>query len=380
MGVVYRAYDPQIDRMVALKVLRRDRIIGENFVQRFLKEARAIGRLSHPNIVTVFDVGNDRETVYIAEEFLDGQSLDEVYHQSLPDLQKIVDIGVKVAEALDYSHRHGIVHRDIKPSNIILTRDDQVKITDFGVARVEDPAATEMTQAGEIIGTPNYMSPEQVNSEPVDGRSDLYSLGVILYELSTGRRPYAGKNFAAIFHAILHQKPASPMNFELFVSRGLPPALSETLLKSIEKVPAKRFQSGADMAEALTCLTPSRTLVQTSILEKKTNRSLMGVLFVGLVLVSAGGGFLYFRQYTGQPQVETSVARATLKVTSNVPGAKLYVDNAFQGQTPKELKLPIGSYYVRLSLPGYYGWEVQIQLPETGYEVQGLLVPVEENE
>ena len=179
MGVVYQAHDPQIDRMVALKVLRQDRVTGEDFVRRFLQEAQAIGRLTHPNIVTVYDVGRDQDTIYIAMEFLDGQPLDEVFRKTPPDLQKIIEIGVKVARALDYSHRRGIIHRDIKPSNIMLTRDSQVKITDFGVARIEDPKTPQMTQSGEILGTPNYMSPEQVSGEPVDGRSDLYSLGII---------------------------------------------------------------------------------------------------------------------------------------------------------------------------------------------------------
>ena len=168
MGVIYRAHDPQIDRVVALKVLRHDRVISEGFVQRFFKEAKAIGRLSHPSIVTVYDVGRDQGTIYIAMEFLEGTPLDRVIQEKRLSLEEIVDLGVQVAEALDYAHQQGIVHRDIKPANIILTPTGQAKITDFGIARIEDPSAPQQTQAGEILGTPSYMSPEQVMSQPVD--------------------------------------------------------------------------------------------------------------------------------------------------------------------------------------------------------------------
>ena len=155
MGVVYQAHDPQIDRRVALKVLRSDRVTSEDFAQRFLKEARAIGRLSHPHIVTVYDVGHDHETVYIAMEFLDGRPLDEILKEKPLNLKDIIHIGIQVAQSLDYAHGQGIVHRDIKPSNIMLTSEGSVKITDFGIARIEDPAAAQLTQAGEILGNPH---------------------------------------------------------------------------------------------------------------------------------------------------------------------------------------------------------------------------------
>ncbi|MBW1867329.1 MAG: serine/threonine protein kinase, partial [Deltaproteobacteria bacterium] len=198
MGVVYQAHDPRIDRLVALKVLRPDRVTSQDFVQRFLKEAKAIGRLSHANIVTVYDVGQDHETIYIAMEFLEGRPLNEVVREKPPAVKDVINIGLQVAEALNYAHARGIVHRDIKPSNIILDDEGRIKITDFGIARIEDPEATQQTQAGEILGTPVYMSPEQVMGKTVDGRSDLYSLGIILYELTTGQRPFSGENIAVI--------------------------------------------------------------------------------------------------------------------------------------------------------------------------------------
>jgi len=381
MGVVYQAHDPQIDRMVALKVLRQDRVAGEDFVRRFLKEAQAIGRLTHPNIVTVYDVGEDQDTIYIAMEFLDGQTMNEIFRETQPDLEKIIDIGAKVANALDYSHKRGIIHRDIKPSNIMLTQDGQVKITDFGVARIENPDAPQMTQSGEILGTPNYMSPEQVKGETVDGRSDLYSLGIILYELSTGRRPYGGKNLASIFNAILQEEPVSPMDVEPFVSRGLPSTLSTVLLKSIEKNPEARFQTGGAMAEALSaCLAPSQPPVQAPLPEKKASRALVMALVLCLGILLAGGGFFYYKQHTGLPQAEMSVPQAPLRVESNVDGAQLYVDGVFRGKTPIRLELPVGSHEIRLSLPGYYGWEGTVPLEETGKEIRGVLVPMEEAE
>ena len=190
MGVVYQAHDPQIDRMVALKVLRPDRVVSQDFVLRFLREAKAIGRISHANIVTVYDVGQDHGTIYIAMEFLEGRPLNEVIKGRTLPASEAVEMCAQVAEALGYAHSRGITHRDIKPSNIILTPDNRIKLTDFGIARIEDPEAAQQTQAGDILGTPVYMAPEQVMGQKADGRTDLYALGVIAYEMVTGKRPF----------------------------------------------------------------------------------------------------------------------------------------------------------------------------------------------
>ena len=253
MGVVYKAHDPQIDRVVALKVLRPDRITSEEFVQRFLKEAHAIGRLSHPNIVTVYDSGQDNETLYIVMEFLIGKTLKETQQEKQLSLQEIISIGAQVADALDYAHRQGIVHRDIKPSNILLTPEGYLKLTDFGIARIEDPTAHHQTQAGDILGTPIYMSPEQIMGQKVDGRSDLYSLGVILYELTTGRKPFQGENLAAIFNAIIEEKPP-PIELP---DTSLGQRLSELIFKSISKSTEERFQTGSQLAQALKGCSPA---------------------------------------------------------------------------------------------------------------------------
>lgn len=249
MGVVFQCRDPHIDRLVAVKVLRRDRVDSHAFVRRFLKEAKVIGRLTHPNIVAIYDVGEEQETVYIAMEFLEGEPLSEVMRGRLFFSAEVVALGVQLAEALDYAHQKGVVHRDVKPSNIVLQADGQVKITDFGIAHVDDASATLQTQAGEIIGTPAYMSPEQVLSKPVDGRSDLFSLGIILYELTTGRRPFGGesKSLVTVFNDIVETTPPEPIASD----PDLPGELSRLIMKALQKDPAKRFQTGREFSEAL---------------------------------------------------------------------------------------------------------------------------------
>lgn len=363
MGVVYQAHDPEINRRVALKVLRPDRVTSEDFARRFQKEAQAIGRLSHPHIVTVYDVGHDHDTIYIAMEFLDGRPMDEVFKETPPDLDDIRSVGIQVARTLDYAHGQGIVHRDIKPSNIMLTAAGEVKITDFGIARIEDPSAPQLTQAGEILGTPIYMSPEQVKGQTVDGRSDLYSLGVILYELSTGHRPFSGKNMAAIFHAITSQAPENPMAAEPFVSSGATPALSALILKSLEKSPENRFQTGESMAKALEASQDGdgEETIVLSRAEKTKKTGLFAAIAIFIILTTAG--FIWYlssRPESGPPESQPSA----LNVTSNPTGAQVYLNGDYTGNTPLKIDLTTGKYEVRVSLTDYYAWEAQVQLKE----------------
>ena len=304
MGMVYQAHDPQIDRMVALKVLREDRLTTEDYVQRFLKEATAIGRLSHPGIVTVYDVGQDHGTIYIAMEFLEGQSLDQVLKGGSLTIEDIVTIGIQVSNALEYAHKKGIVHRDIKPPNIIYTPELTTKVTDFGIAHIDDPDGQQMTQAGEILGTPVYMAPEQVMSQAVDGRTDLYSLGVILYELTTGSRPFQGENLAAIFRAITHDMPVPPEQ----LNPAVPPALSALIMKAIAKKPEDRFDSGQQLAALLKdCMNGPQhdaftdTIIQDVAPQKRSKTG----LFVSLLifLLAAGAGlFMYLQPEQIEPE------------------------------------------------------------------------------
>lgn len=371
MGVVYQAHDPQIDRQVALKVLREDRVGGEDFVLRFLKEAKAIGRLSHPNIVTVYDVGRDHGTIYIAMEYLEGEPFNDVIRNGRMSLEQNVDIGLQVARTLNYAHSKGIVHRDIKPSNIIFSADGQVKLTDFGIARIEDSDAAQQTQAGDILGTPTYMSPEQVIGKSVDGRSDLYSLGVFLYELTVGRRPFLGNNIAAIFRAITHDAPIAPSQ----IDPSIPKTLSDLIIKALSKNPDERFQTGTAMCDALKTCLESKELTDPP-QEKIRVRRMPGELFliIGIMLIIISGGVFYFTgpnsdQTKSIPKSEEIVSQpeyAVLNVTSLPTGAQVYLDNSFNGQTPLNLKIPLGKYEVRLSLPDYYEWEAQLQLNEVG--------------
>ena len=369
MGVVYKAHDPQIDRVVALKVLRQDRVSSQDFVLRFLKEAKAIGRISHPSIVTVYDVGQDHGTIYIAMEFLEGRPLNEVIKGMILPVDQTVEMCTQVAEALGYAHSRGIIHRDIKPSNIILTPDNRIKLTDFGIARIEDTDAAQQTQAGDILGTPVYMAPEQVMGQQADGRTDLYALGVIVYEMVVGKRPFGGGNIAAIFRSITHESPQDPMDAGSFDNREL----ADLIMKSLSKDPANRFQTGQEMAAALrSCLeSGGHAFPETNIRHAKghpSRKMVPAVALMGCVLAAGVFGYHVMHQPADPSGQENnapmSVPESTLNVSSNPVGAQVFVDSAFKGITPVDIPLAPGSYEVRLNLPGYYEWEAQLQIDE----------------
>lgn len=379
MGVVYEAHDPQIDRLVALKILRPDRMVNEAYVGRFLKEARAIGRLAHPSIVTIYDVGEDNDTIYIAMEYLKGAPFNEVIRSGSLNVGQSIDIARQVAEALDYAHKHAIIHRDIKPSNIILTEDYQPKLTDFGIARIEDSATLYQTQAGEILGTPVYMSPEQAMGQTVDGRSDLYALGVILYEMIVGRRPFTGNNIAAILRAITQDTPESPADVDPFIS----PALSDLIMKSIAKDPSERFQTGRQMADALASVatrveapSPAAGKDREPAGTPAGGRKTIGIIAALVVAVCIAGGAYFLFSGNGQDAVpdqdmpvETEPpkpAPALLMISSEPEGAQIYVNSEFKGKTPMEVALPLGKYELRLNLPDHLEWEAQIDLDTPG--------------
>jgi serine/threonine protein kinase len=402
MGVVYQAYDPQIDRLVALKVLRPDRATNKDIVQRFIKEPIAIGRLSHPNIVAVYDVGHDQDTVFIAMEFLEGKPLHKVIQEEIPGLRTIINIGIQVAGALDYAHQKGIIHRDIKPANIIVQADGSIKLTDFGIAHIEDYTGT-MTGAGDILGSPAYMSPEQVTGRPVDGRSDLYSLGVILYEMCCGKRPFRANNLAALTMTIIKDNPTEPST----IDPAIPKALSQVIMKCLSKQPEERFQTGGELADALkACLNDLDSPPEHKSLESSANpprsrkqKSHLPLLLLVFILISiAGGGgyYLFLSPKKSQtpaspgmgeqkalahpsPVVKEQAVMAFLKVESTPVGAQIFVDGTLQGRTPVRLELLSGKHEIRLTLPNYYDWEAQVQLPEkveTPLLVQ--LMPAEE--
>jgi serine/threonine-protein kinase len=381
MGVVYQAEDPNLDLLVALKVLRQDRLANEAFVRRFLSEAKALGRLDHPNIVRVFNVDRDGDTVYIAMEFIEGESLATLMKQRPFPPESLAEFGATVAEALDSAHRKGIVHRDVKPSNILLKSDGRFKITDFGIAHIEDPSSPEQTQAGEILGTPAYMSPEQVLSRPVDGRSDLFSLGIILYELATGVRPFGGEGIHAIFSAITQEKPleVQARNPEV------PKALSDVIMKCLRKKPEERFADGRELSRALRESVGRREPSDTRA-KGVSPRYLVPALLILLILGAAGGGWYYFstrdtvsRPGPGTVKIPETAKFSVLDVESAPVGARVFVDGALQGMAPVRLKLAQGKHEVRLSLTGYYEWEAQLELSEEAAQPLSVtLVPMEQ--
>lgn len=253
MGVVYLAKDPLIGRLVALKTIRvvpgSDDDEAREFQQRFVREAQAAGILSHPAIVTVHDIGQDESSgvSFIAMEYVEGPNLKEILNQGRPlDWQEISEVLAQVADALDYAHSKGIVHRDVKPANIILCGDARAKITDFGIAKIASMAGN-LTTTGQFLGTPNYMAPEQIKGSPVDGRTDIFSLGIVLYESLTRRKPFSGESLTTISYKIVHE-PYLPVRE---INPRLPEAFDEVIQKCLAKEPAERFQRGKDAAIAL---------------------------------------------------------------------------------------------------------------------------------
>ena len=253
MGSVFRARDPAMDRIVALKTILATALASvqaDEFRQRFYREARAAGALAHPGIVPVFDVGEYEGVPFLVMEFVDGQTLaDAMKKGERSSLDRVCEIGQKVAEALGYAHSHGVVHRDIKPANILLTSrqaygDERPKITDFGVAKL---IAGEITTSGQLLGTPAFMPPEQFTGAPIDGRTDLFSLGVILYWMATGEQPFPGETMTAVSYKIVHTEPVPPAK----LNPAIPGALQAVILKCLAKSPTDRYQTGEELAQAL---------------------------------------------------------------------------------------------------------------------------------
>src|SRR5579864_1912080 len=248
MGIVYEGWDPIIARRVAIKTVKlpenADDPETEEALARFRREAQAAGRLTHPNIVAVFDYGETNDLAYIVMEFVDGPSLkmllDSGERFALADTVRVMD---DLLTGLQYSHERGVVHRDIKPANVMLTSAGQAKIADFGIARIE---SSSMTQAGTVLGTPAYMSPEQFMGQVVDARTDIYSSGVLLYQLLTGERPFEG-GMSAIMHKALNTEPPAPSQ----LSVTAPPSFDSVVRRAMAKRPEDRFASATAFADAI---------------------------------------------------------------------------------------------------------------------------------
>ena len=249
MGVVYEGKDPNIGRRVAIKTARREVVeasgMADEMMERFLREAQAAGALNHPNIITIYDAAEEEGIAYIAMEYLEGGDLgDLIDTKRRLSMEEIVEIGADICRALHVAHAHGVVHRDIKPANILMPTGKPIKVADFGIARVSD---SNLTQDGALIGTPHYMSPEQFMGQKLDGRSDLFSVGNILYELTTGEKPFGGEALSTVMHHVIKTNPVNPTELNF----NVPDALGQVIMSALSKRSGSRYSTGNAMAEAL---------------------------------------------------------------------------------------------------------------------------------
>jgi serine/threonine-protein kinase len=267
MGIVYKAEDPNLDRLVALKtiILEEDSEGRKEYQKRFMLEAKAAGKLHHPNIVTTFDCGEHEGMAYLAMELVEGIDLRARVQKAAIPAAEAVEIARQVAEGLAYAHARGVVHRDIKPGNIMLDGAGQAKIMDFGLARMR--MADHKTTTGMVLGTPRYMSPEQISGQPVDQRSDVFSLGIVLYEMLTGTRLFSGEDIHQVQHQITETEHVPPTR----QVPGLPPMVDFVVARALKKDPAVRYQDARELAADLaTCAAELRSRVVSEASETKT--------------------------------------------------------------------------------------------------------------
>lgn len=249
MGIVFKAEDPAISRTVAIKVIQlypgMDEFKQEEMRKRFKREAQAAGRLNHPNIVTIYDVGEYKGSTYIVMEYIEGTNLDEIRRTNgIVPFEKAIKYGTEIASALDYAHTKGVIHRDVKPSNILIDKDDHVKVVDFGIAKLVD---SDLTQPYQILGSPSYMSPEQIMGGKLDGRSDVFSTAILFYYILTGKKPFEGESISSIVQRILNDNPEPPSSLK----KDLPPQVDYAILKALSKDPKDRFSTVMEFVESL---------------------------------------------------------------------------------------------------------------------------------
>src|SRR5437588_2544766 len=252
MGVVYEGLDPRLGRRVAIKTILKshlDEDTARDYSRRFVREAQAVARLNHPNIVQVYDFGEEGDIAYLVMEFIKGKELKTFFDANERfDLKEAVRIMAELCDALDFAHNAGIIHRDIKPANVMLDAQARTKLTDFGVARVQDSDKTsvERTQAGTMVGTPAYMSPEQITGGNIDKRTDVFSAGIILYQFLTGEKPFTGSGAWTIAKKIIQEEPPLPSS----LNNAITPLFDAVVNKALSKNPDTRFQSARDLGAA----------------------------------------------------------------------------------------------------------------------------------
>ncbi|MBU2437952.1 MAG: serine/threonine protein kinase, partial [Acidobacteria bacterium] len=321
MGIVYKAQDPDIDREVAIKTIHFEAAYEggeeEEARTRFMREAQAAGKLSHPNIVTIYDVGREERMTYIVMQLIKGISLQGIIaSKRVFSTQEVSQLFTQLCDALDYAHKYGIIHRDIKPANILIDDNGRPFILDFGVARI---GASTMTQTGKTLGTPSYMSPEQVIGKKIDNRSDIFSLGVVLYELLTGRRPFEAENITTIIYKIINEEPPSLSD----VRKDAPAGFADILDRVLAKKPEERYQTGGELVKDLKRLaSPSQeTYVMdipaaASFGKKPKSKKAVGVVvtLMSLMAVSMGVLLILSPWKKNVPEISTSVPAKTARL------------------------------------------------------------------
>jgi eukaryotic-like serine/threonine-protein kinase len=315
MGVVYRALDPLIERTVAIKTIPLDLPDSERvpFEDRFLREAKSAGRLSHPNIVTIYDVGETGNMAYIAMEYLKGQSLKEILdqHGCLP-LDLAMDTAMQMADALAYAHEHGIVHRDVKPGNVIVLEDrGDIKLTDFGIAHIN---AQSETRRDVLMGSPRYMAPEQITGNPIDGRTDVFSAGVVLYEMLTGQAPFTAQDLHMLLYRIVNEVPAPVSHLR----PDIPHQLDNLLARCMAKQPQQRPASARNLYLELKEIAAQVAGEQTSRAEEKRPRQLAVAAFSIplLVFLILSIGLIVIEHFVPQSHLPQTVYEPKAKGSS----------------------------------------------------------------
>lgn len=348
MAVVYKARCTYLDRWVAVKILRDQYASNPDFLNRFQREARAAAKLAHPNIVSIYDVGEDQGRHFIVMEYVQGQNLkDYLRHRGSLTSLAVAEVGRQVAAALGHAHQRGIVHRDIKPHNLLITPEGQVKVTDFGIAQAA--AASSLTETGVVLGSVHYFSPEQARGEAVDARSDIYALGVVMYELLTGRLPFEGDSPIAI--ALRHLDTEPPALEELCPK--LPANLCQIVMKAMAKNPTYRYQTAGELSLALTKVIgkeetedePTRILTSSMLKEEQANdvksrhkyRATVWVAATSAMLAVLAGTFLLFRSFFLVPVVEVpSVVGYTAEEAQRILDEKGFVYELLREQFSEE--------------------------------------------
>jgi tRNA A-37 threonylcarbamoyl transferase component Bud32/tetratricopeptide (TPR) repeat protein len=339
MGIVYRALDPDINREVAIKTIRFDLVSEEDdreeMMERFMREAQAAGKLTHSNIITIYDVGREKDMTYIVMQLIEGKSLQKVISSGEKiSTQEVIRLMDQLCKALDYAHDNGIIHRDIKPANILLDKEGIPFIVDFGVARLE---TSTLTEAGTTLGTPSYMSPEQVMGKKVDRRSDIFSLGSILYELLTGKRAFQAQSITTVIYKIINEEPVAMSA----VKKGLPVGFHRIVCKALAKNPRDRYQTCAALAADLHSFDQisDKTIPVTMVKEElelptlmiKKKRKVWPIVAVSaaVILLAAVGGGYFSYQKTGEIPILSGLFKGTkaeepplsLPLEAAVPGS-----------------------------------------------------------